>query len=89
MIGILTPESEGEKNIERIKKELKKAGLTHPVAIDNKATMWQRYSNYYWPSIYVFDKKGIARWGWAGELNANGAKGDVHLRKKIEELLRE
>jgi hypothetical protein len=51
--------------------------------------MWQRYNNSYWPSIYLFDKKGIARWGWSGELNWKGAKGDVHMRKKVEELLGE
>ena len=89
MVGIHTPETEGEKRIEAVKKNIKKAGLTHPVAIDNQATMWRRYNNQYWPSVYVFDKRGIARWGWAGELNWQGAKGDVHLRQKIEELLRE
>jgi hypothetical protein len=59
------------------------------VAVDNKATMWLRYDNSYWPSIYLVDKKGVARWGWVGELNWNGARGDVHMRKKIEDLLEE
>ena len=87
VIGIHTPETEEEKNIDRVKKKVKEAGLNHPIAIDNQGTMWKRYNNQYWPSIYLVDKKGIARWGWAGELNAKGAKGDVHMRKKIEELL--
>jgi hypothetical protein len=51
--------------------------------------MWRGYNNQYWPSIYVFDKQGVARWGWAGELRWQGARGDVHLRHRIEELLRE
>ena len=63
--------------------------LGQPIAIDNKTTMWQQYFNRYWPSIYLFDKEGIARWGWSGELNWKGAKGDVYLREKLEELLRE
>ena len=89
MIGIHTPETEAEKNVETVKKKMKKAGLTHPIAVDNETTMWKRYSNNYWPSIYLIDKQGIARWGWSGELGWKGAKGETHMRKKIEELLKE
>jgi hypothetical protein len=89
VIGIHTPETEAEKNVESVKKKMKKAGLTHPIAIDNEATMWKRYSNSYWPSIYLIDKQGIARWGWSGELSWKGAKGEARMREKIEELLRE
>ena len=56
VIGIHTPETEAEKNVESVKKKMKKAGLTHPIAIDNKTTMWKRYSNSCWPSIYLIDK---------------------------------
>jgi hypothetical protein len=89
VIGIHTPETEQEKKVEAVKEKMKKAGLTHPIAIDNEATMWKRYANNYWPSIYLFDKQGIARWGWSGELSWKGAKGEAHMRDKIEELLRE
>ena len=89
VIGIHTPETEGEKNVETLRKKMKDAELTFPVAVDNKTTMWKRYSNNYWPTIYLIDKKGIARWGWSGELGWKGAKGECHMRKKIEELLRD
>jgi hypothetical protein len=89
LIGIHTPETDGEKHLPTVKKKIKEAGLKHPIAVDNKSTMWQRYHNAYWPSIYLFDKKGIARWGWAGELTWRGARGDIHMRRKIDELLRE
>lgn len=89
VLGIHTPETEGEKNIDSLRAKLKEAGLTFPVAVDNKGTMWQRYFNSYWPSVYLIDKRGVARWGWSGELNWKGAKGDMHLRKHIEELVRE
>jgi hypothetical protein len=32
----------------------------YPVAVDNKGTMWRRYHNSYWPSIYLVDKSVIA-----------------------------
>jgi hypothetical protein len=87
IVGIHTPETEAEKSVVTLKKKLKEAGLDHPVAVDNSGTMWKRYNNEYWPSIYLIDKKGIARWGWSGELGWKGAKGGALMRKKIEELL--
>ncbi len=89
MIGIHTPETEAEKSVKNVEKAMKKAELTFPIAIDNKTTMWQRYYNRYWPSVYLIDKEGIARWGWSGELGWKGANGEQHMRKKIEELLAE
>jgi hypothetical protein len=45
--------------------------------------------NNYWPSVYLIDKEGIARWGWQGELGWKAAQGEVQVRAKIEELLKE
>ena len=89
ILGIHTPETEEEKSVDALKKKLKDAGLNHPVAVDNKGTMWQRYNNSYWPSVYLIDKQGIARWGWSGELSWKGAKGGALMRKKIDDLLGE
>ena len=89
VIAIHTPETEGEKNTKTLQKKLKEAELTFPVAVDNKKTMWDRYANSVWPSVYIIDKNGISRWGWQGELSWKGAKGETLMRAKIEELLKE
>jgi peroxiredoxin len=89
MIGIHTPETNPERNVEALKKKVKNAGLTFPIAVDNKTTMWQRYNNNVWPTVYIFDKQGIARWAWAGELGWKGASGEQQMRRKIDELLQE
>ncbi len=89
VIGIHTPETEGEKNVATLKKKLAEAKLTFPVAVDNKITMWRRYETRYWPTVYLIDKEGRGRWGWVGELGFKGASGETHMRKKIEELLKE
>ena len=89
MIGIHTPETNPERNVEALKKRIKSAGLTFPIAVDNKGTMWQRYNNNTWPTVYIFDKQGIARWAWSGELGWKGATGEQQMRKKIDELLQE
>jgi len=89
MIGIHTPETKAERNVQSVKKKMDEAGLTFPIAIDNKTTMWHRYHNAYWPSVYVIDREGIARWGWAGELGWKGAKGEYHMRQRIQWLVDE
>jgi hypothetical protein len=89
VVGVHTPETEGEKDTAALKKKLKEAGLTFPVAVDNKGTMWKRYHNEYWPSVYLIDKDGVARWGWRGELGYKGAQGEKLMRAKVEDLLKE
>jgi hypothetical protein len=89
VIGIHTPETEGEKNIDSVRKKMKEAGLTFPIAVDNKTTMWKRYNNGYWPSVYLIDKRGVARWGWSGELGWKGANGEKLMREKVNELAKE
>jgi alkyl hydroperoxide reductase subunit AhpC len=89
MIGIHTPELEHEKRLENVRKKVKEAKMEYPIAVDAKATMWKKFNNHYWPSIYLIDKQGIARYGWAGELNINGVEGEKLMREKIERLLKE
>ena len=89
MIGIHTPETDEEKDVKRVRKKLEEDGLVFPIAIDNKATMWRRYFNNYWPSVYLIDKKGVARWAWISELAWKGAKGETLMREKIRELLKQ
>jgi hypothetical protein len=67
-----------EKSVEIVKKKMKATGLTHPIAIDNKTTMCKSY----WPSVYLFDKQGIARWDWAGEPNWKGPRGRPICEKR-------
>jgi hypothetical protein len=89
IIGIHTPETETERQIEKLKKKLEDAGLTHPVAVDNELANWNRYGNRIWPCVYLIDKKGNGRFRWDGELKWQGAKGDTIMHDKIKLLLKE
>lgn len=89
MIGIHTPESRGEGEIENVRKKVKEAGFTFPVAIDNQARNWQSWGNKWWPSVYLIDRQGYVRYRWDGELNYKGLKGEELMRQKISELLAE
>ena len=87
ILGIHTPETDAEKSIDALKKKLKEAGLEHPVAVDNKGTMWRRYHNSYWPSIYLIDKKGVIRYKRIGPLTPEAI--DKELRPAIAALAKE
>jgi hypothetical protein len=89
LLGIHTPEFEREKQSEAVKKKLLEAKLTHPVALDNDMANWEKWSNRVWPCIYLVDKKGIIRYRWEGELEANNARGGPAMHAKIKELLGE
>jgi AhpC/TSA family len=89
IIGIHTPETETEHSVEKLKKKLEDAELTHPVAVDNNQENWKRYGNRIWPSIYLIDKKGNGRFRWDGELNWKGATGDKQMHDRIKLLIKE
>jgi thiol-disulfide isomerase/thioredoxin len=89
LIGIHTPETQAEHNVETLKSKLKAEELDFPVIVDNDKANWNAWGNSMWPSVYVLDKHGYMRAFWAGELRWQGATGDKQLRKTIETLLAE
>jgi thiol-disulfide isomerase/thioredoxin len=88
-LGIHTPETPSERDIDRIRQQAEKNGLTFPIAVDNDGVNWRAWKNQYWPSVYVIDRRGRVRQGWEGELNYGGLKGEEILRRVIDALLRE
>jgi hypothetical protein len=84
-----TPETEGEKVVESIRKSARQYGLEFPIAVDGGLKNWQAWSNNIWPAVYLVDKKGNVRYWWYGELNWQGSDGEKFMREKIVELLAE
>lgn len=89
LIGIHTPETKSEHNVETLKSKLKAEQLRFPVIVDNELANWNAFGNGMWPSVYLLDKQGYLRSFWAGELKWQGATGDQQMRTKIESLLAE
>lgn len=89
IIGVHTPESDGEAKLDAVKKKVQEAGFTFPIAVDTNKTVWNTWGNRWWPSVYLIDRKGYARYRWDGELDWKGAGGQTLMRRKIEELLQE
>jgi peroxiredoxin len=86
MVGIHTPEFDGEKDIERIKERAAKNKLTFAIAVDNEQANWSAWGNRYWPCVYLVDKQGRVRERWEGELGDEGYK---KMTAKIDALLAE
>lgn len=89
MVGIHTPEGEGEKVLDSIKKKAKEEKLLFPIVVDNDRQNWSAWGNSMWPTVYLIDKQGYMRTFWMGELKWQGTDGEKIIRDQIEELLAE
>src|SRR5262245_46825138 len=88
-LGIHTPETPGEHNVETLKSKLKAEKLTFPVLVDNDKANWNAWGNSMWPSVYILDRRGYMRAFWPGELRWQGATGDQQMLHTIDQLLAE
>ena len=89
IVGVHTPETQGEANIDNVRKKVKENEIAYPIAVDTRGKTWMAWANRYWPSVYLIDKRGYVRYRWDGELNWKDTKGEEIMRKKIEELMAE
>lgn len=67
VIGIHSPEFDGEKPAGKVKAACDTLGIPYPVALDNDYATWDRYGSRYWPTLHLIDKKGIVRHTQIGE----------------------
>ena len=67
VIGVHTPEFAFEMKEDNVHKAVKDLGLTYPVAIDSRWTIWKAFKNSYWPAHYFIDAKGQIRHTHFGE----------------------
>ncbi|MFO0870714.1 MAG: redoxin domain-containing protein [Pirellulales bacterium] len=89
IIGVHTPEVEGEHDLMRVTAKTRENGFDFPVVVDNDKKIWNAWGNSMWPSTYVIDRRGFVRAWWLGELNWENQPGEKLLRGRIEELLAE
>jgi thiol-disulfide isomerase/thioredoxin len=67
IVGVQTPELPEERVRTNVVRELARQGITWPVVIDNNMAIWNAYNNEYWPTQYIFDRKGVLRRTVVGE----------------------
>lgn len=89
IIGIHTPETDAERDVEKLRVSIAERGIEYPVAFDLQGENWKAWANNLWPSVYLIDRRGQVRAWWYGELNWQGATGEAQMREKIAALIKE
>ena len=89
ILGMHTPETAAERNVDTLRKNIGDRGIRYAVAVDHEGANWAAWANSMWPSVYLVDKRGKVRYWWYGELNWQGSDGEKFIREKIQELLAE
>ncbi|HEX6717023.1 MAG TPA: redoxin domain-containing protein [Pyrinomonadaceae bacterium] len=67
IIGVHTPESDLERNVDDVRREVAALGIKYPVIIDNDYSTWKAYGVEAWPTLFLLDKRGHVRWMHVGE----------------------
>jgi thiol-disulfide isomerase/thioredoxin len=67
VIGVHSPEFSYERSVANVQNYIREHAIKYPVVIDNDFKTWNRYSNRYWPAMYLVDKRGIMRYLRVGE----------------------
>jgi len=67
IIGVHTPESDLESNLNDVRREVAELGIKYPVVTDNDYSTWKAYKVEAWPTLFLLDKQGRVRWTHVGE----------------------
>ena len=89
ILGIQTPETEAERQVEAVTRAAREQNLEFPILGDLYSANWKAWGNTMWPTVYVIDRNGYLRHWWQGELNWKGATGDEAIEQLIAELREE
>jgi cytochrome c biogenesis protein CcdA/thiol-disulfide isomerase/thioredoxin len=83
VIGVHTPEFAFEKSEANVRQNVRRLGVTYPVAMDNDFAVWRAFRNQYWPAHYFIDAQGRIRHHHFGEGDYEGSE------RVIQQLLKE
>jgi peptide-methionine (R)-S-oxide reductase len=67
IVGVHSPEFEGERDVDKVRKQVASLGIRFPVVTDNDYQTWRAYKVEAWPTIFLLDKTGRVRWTHVGE----------------------
>lgn len=67
VVGVHTPEFPFERTTRNVEVAMRRHGVKHPVAQDNRYGTWKAYCNQYWPAAYLIDAQGRIRYKHFGE----------------------
>ena len=77
VVGVHTPETDSEYNVNNVRREVPGLGVKYPVVTDNDYKTWKSYNVEAWPTIFVLDKQGRIRWLHVGEGSYDATEGVI------------
>jgi len=81
VVGVHTPETPEERQLERLAEAVHRFGLRYPIAHDADSATWKAWDNHYWPAFYLVDAQGRIAQQWFGEGS------DYAIEASIRDLL--
>jgi len=67
VVGVHTPEFAFERDLDNVRRAVRRLRIEYPVAIDNDYAIWRAFRNQYWPALYFIDARGRVRQHHFGE----------------------
>ncbi len=67
IVGVHTPESDYEKNLDKIRDAVKSNSIKYPVITDTNGDTWRAFGIEAWPTVVILDKQGRIRYTHVGE----------------------
>lgn len=80
VVGIHMPKQESDLDVAKVKEDIAHFGLTHPILVDNRHAIAERFQNQFVPAFFLFDREGKLFFRAAGD------KGLQNLKPKLEQL---
>ena len=80
IVGVHTPESDYEKQFDKIQSAVKSNGIKYPVITDTNGDTWRSFGIEAWPTVIILDKQGRIRYKHIGE-------GSYEMQEKVIKTL--
>lgn len=80
VVGVHSPEYDGERATAGLRDAVKRLGIQHPVAQDNDFATWNAYGNRFWPALYLIDKQGRVVYRHYGEGRYEETEAEIRRR---------
>lgn len=80
VVGVHTPESDDEKQFDKLQDAVKRLGINYPVITDTNGDTWRAFDVEAWPTVVILDKQGRVRYRHTGE-------GSYEMQEKVIKTL--
>jgi thiol-disulfide isomerase/thioredoxin len=80
-VGIHMPRFESDTDVEKVKSDVEKYGISQPLGLDHLHAITNRFENEYVPAFFIFGTDGTLKYRAAGD------KGFQKVEPKIREAL--